>query len=400
MKLTFVAPRFGKDIVGGAEYAIGQLAKNCIEYGNVDAEILTTTAGDERTWSKKYLEGTEFIDDICVKRFANEPIVRSEFDNWSSPFLEIVDQMSSDDFEQWLVRQGPYSPDLLDAIEECDSDAIIFHPMLSSPTSHGIFRAKVPTVLHPALHDEPLAYMSGYTKVINRASLLSFSTIFEQDLSSTIHNSYLQKQSVLGFGIDDPILAGKNEEQTILNKYDVNKDEYFIVLGRVDVGKGSDVVTKFFQEYVKTNNNKKLMFVGPVSQNSILSDKEFLEENSEHIITTGIVDDVEKNTLVANASALINPSVTESFSLVMLEAMKLKVPVIINMACGPTYEHINRSNSGYFFEDYSSFNACLQLVSEDSSEKDNRIKNGFLYVEENYSWEKIISKYMKLLNNL
>ena len=70
------------------------------------------------------------------------------------------------------------------------------------------------------------------------------------------------------------------------------------------------------------------------------------------------------------------------------------------MACGPTYEHINRSNSGYFFEDYSSFNACLQLVSEDSSEKDNRIKNGFLYVEENYSWEKIISKYMKLLNNL
>ena len=32
MKLSFVTPRFGKDIVGGAEFAIGQLAKNCVEF--------------------------------------------------------------------------------------------------------------------------------------------------------------------------------------------------------------------------------------------------------------------------------------------------------------------------------------------------------------------------------
>ena len=70
MKLSFVTPRFGKDIVGGAEYAIGQLAKNCVEFGDVQAEILTTTAGDERTWSQKYDVGSETIDGVVVKRFA------------------------------------------------------------------------------------------------------------------------------------------------------------------------------------------------------------------------------------------------------------------------------------------------------------------------------------------
>ena len=219
MKLSFVTPRFGKDIVGGAEYAIGQLAKNCVEFGDVQAEILTTTAGDERTWSQKYDVGSETIDGVVVKRFANKAIVRSEFDLWSQKHLTNPEKMTVDDFEEWLVRQGPYSPDLLNAIENCESQAVVFHPMLSSPTSHGIFRAKVPSVLHPALHDEPLARMPGYKKVVNHASFLSFSTVSEQKLSSELYGSQLSKQAVLGFGIDSLLTAGKHEAESILNRF-------------------------------------------------------------------------------------------------------------------------------------------------------------------------------------
>lgn len=399
MKLSFVTPRFGKDIVGGAEFAVAQLAANCGKFGSIEAEILTTTAGDERTWSKKYEVGSEIVDGITIRRFANDPIDRNGFDSWASKFNGRMEQMSEDDFEQWLIRQGPYSPDLLDAIADCDSDAIVFHPMLSSPTSHGIFCAKVPAILHPALHDEPLARMSGYKKVVNASSMLCFSTFFEQSLSRELYGTDLIKQSVLGFGIDSaPVILSEVEGSNPLTTYNLEKNNYAIVLGRVDPGKGSDLIAKFFEEYNTENNNGlKLVFVGPISQNSILADNNFVSKNAESIIVTGAVSEDDKNTLISNAFALINPSVTESFSLVVLEAMKAKVPVIVNGACGPTVEHVLRSNSGYIFNSYSTFCACLDLASQDNKDRDKRIENGFNYVEKNYSWEHIILRYKVLL---
>ena len=97
---------------------------------------------------------------------------------------------------------------------------------------------------------------------------------------------------------------------------------------------------------------------------------------------------------------MINPSVTESFSLVVLEAMKSRVSVIVNKACGPTVEHVERSGSGYIFGDFASFCASLDLASEDSKDRDLRIINGLSYVENIYSWENIISKYKKLIENI
>ena len=402
MKLSFVSPRFGKEIVGGAEYAIGQLAANCVKFGGIEAEILTTTAGDERTWSKKYEIGSEEIDGISVKRFSNDSIDRNAFDSWGTRFNGRMSEMSENDFEQWLVRQGPYSPDLLDAIEVCDSDAIIFHPMLSSPASHGILRAKAPTVLHPALHDEPLSRMSGYKKVVNAASMLCFSTFFEQSLSRELYGTDLVKQSVLGFGIEEPsVILSEVEGSNHLMSLGLEKNNYAIVLGRVDPGKGSDLIAKFFEEYKNEHEgNIKLVFVGPVSGNSILADESFTEKNAESIVVTGAVSDKEKSVLVSNAFALINPSVTESFSLVVLEAMKAQVPVIVNAACGPTVEHVERSKSGYIFDSYSTFSACIDLASEDTRDRDLRIINGYEYINKNYSWENIISKYKKLIEQL
>ena len=80
--------------------------------------------------------------------------------------------------------------------------------------------------------------------------------------------------------------------------------------------------------------------------------------------------------------------------------MKSKVPVIINSACGPTLEHVIRSNSGYMFEDFTTFCASLQMATTDSLDRDKRIVNGFRYVENNYSWNSVIEQYLKLINNL
>lgn len=395
MKLTFVSPRYGLDIVGGAEYAVRALAENCVKYGNVEAEVMTTTAADERTWTAGYPAGVETLNNIDVYRFPNEPIDRQRFDRWASRLLGRPEQVSVQQFDEWLTKQGPYSPELLEAIENSETDAVVFHPMLSSPTSHGIFRSQHPTVLHPALHDEPLARMPGYGEVLRSASMLAFSTRYEQELSMKLHDTCTSPQCVIGFGID-PIVVGQDYEKTVLDRYDLIAHEYVLVLGRVDPGKGSDLVRELWQYAQRyLNDSIKLVYVGPVSESSSLVDA-----SDPCIIVTGSVDEQTRNVLLANACALISPSVTESFSLVVLEAMSSSVPVLVNQACGPTYEHVINSGSGAAFSNADTFVSALSLCCEDSPLRDRWIAKGKAYVHSRYSWENVIRRYLDAVSSV
>ena len=391
MKLTFVTPRYGLDIVGGAEYAVRVLAENCIKYGNIEAQVLTTTAGDERTWSKKYDVGTESINGVEVQRFTNNPIDRNAFDTWASALLATPTKVADKEFGKWLTDQGPYSPELLEAIENSQSDAIVFHPMLSSPAAHGIFRSKRPTILHPALHDEPLSRMPGYGEVMNKADLLAFSTRSEQSLANELYGLESKRQCVLGFGIDEPMVDEKNFAG-VLSKYNLEDKNYAVVIGRVDAGKGSDLIYKMFEELKKSIKYLDcLVFVGPKSESSIVT-------YSISTKITGLVSDEEKWSLLANARCLISPSITESFSLVVLEAMILGIPVLVNGNCGPTLEHITRSGAGAYFVDAATFVAGLELVSKESEVRNEFVQLSKQYVNENYSWEKLIPTYTAIVS--
>ena len=229
MKLTFVTPRAGSEIVGGAEHAIFMLAENCAKYAGIEVEVLSTTSGDERTWSAQYPPGHEVVAGIDVYRYPNEPIEREAFDSWAQSLLESPDRVTSSQFDEWLIKQGPYSPALLDAIENCDSDALVFHPMLSSPTSHGVFRSHRPVVIHPAFHDEPLSRMPGYRNVIQRADLIAFSTRSEQELAGKILGTELKRQSVIGFGVDAPSSFDSNVCKSILERYGLEPSRIFVV---------------------------------------------------------------------------------------------------------------------------------------------------------------------------
>jgi glycosyltransferase involved in cell wall biosynthesis len=386
MKLSFVTPRYGEEIVGGAEHAVMMLAENCALYGNVEVDILTTVAGDERTWTPQYKAGTTNVHNINVHRFANEPIDRHAFDDWARSLLEQPQRVTSSQFDQWLIRQGPYSPDLLDAIENCESDALVFHPMLSSPTSHGVFRARKPVVLHPALHDEPLSYMPGYADVLHRADLLAFSMRSEQNLARRLYGGLSNRQSVIGFGIDVP--PGMATDANTREKYGIGDCNYAIVIGRVDPGKGADLCFEFFREMKKhIKGIDMLVFVGPQSSStSVVA--------SNDVILTGAVSEDDKWALLRSARCLISPSVTESFSLVVLEAMKCGVPVVVNGLCGPTCEHIDRS-AGATFTNIAEFVAAVSLCSQDSVMRDEIITIAKEYVDTYYSWETLIPRYLQ-----
>src|SRR5262245_53567603 len=68
-RIAFVAPRYGPQVLGGAETLSRVLAENLAARG-ARIEVLTTCADDHFTWRNVHPEGTQSIGGLPVHRFA------------------------------------------------------------------------------------------------------------------------------------------------------------------------------------------------------------------------------------------------------------------------------------------------------------------------------------------
>ena len=69
-RIAFVTPRFGAEIVGGAEAVARDTALALVERG-WEVEVLTTCAVNPYTWANELPEGTQEDSGLLVRRFAN-----------------------------------------------------------------------------------------------------------------------------------------------------------------------------------------------------------------------------------------------------------------------------------------------------------------------------------------
>ena len=147
---------------------------------------------------------------------------------------------------------------------------------------------------------------------------------------------------------------------------------------------------KYFLCYKKRNRETdlKLVFVGKEGIS--------IPKHSD-IISLGFVSDEEKFNAIAGATALILPSQFESLSMVVLEAMKLRIPVLINEDCAVVKSHCVKSNGGLYYGNYMEFEACLNYFLSHPQECAVMGNNGNAYVKENYEWRVIVDRLNKLI---
>ncbi len=167
---------------------------------------------------------------------------------------------------------------------------------------------------------------------------------------------------------------------------------YLCYLGRVDEHKGCGMLADYFAEYKARNpSDLALAFVGPVSAKS-----------PEHpdIVVTGTVSEADKWDVLADARVMVTPSAYESFSLVVLEAWTLGVPVLVNGSCAATMEHCRRSGGGLWFDSYRSFEATVTRLVGDAGLRADLGEAGRRYTEHNYLWPSIIDRYTTFLEGV
>lgn len=108
------------------------------------------------------------------------------------------------------------------------------------------------------------------------------------------------------------------------------------------------------------------------------------------IIHAGFVSEMEKVALIKGAKFLVNNSINESLSLVMLESMILGRPVIVNGNCDVMRGQCQRSNAGLYYNNYQEFEAVINFMLTHSHEYEAMCKNGLDFVRKNYTWTVVI----------
>ncbi len=390
MRIAFVVPRYGPAIIGGAETAARLLAEHLVAHRGWDVEVLTTCAEDFVTWDDVYPEGEEWINGVRVVRFRSTAGREPSFHPLSAHLLADPGLASMDDANRWLDLQGPVTPDLADAVAQWNGNAVVFYPYLYYPTVRVIGRVKVPTILHPAAHDEPALYLPIFPEVFEAADALVSQTDAERHLVERTFPVASHHQLLLGLGVDDPDLTegtvgsaeGSDPARSSVGDPDV---PYLLCLGRVDSHKGTTLLSGYFARYKERHPGPlRLVLAGPV-----------IDGPPAHpdIDVLGSVSDQVKWELLAGAAALVSPSEWEAFSLVVAESWSARTPVLVNARCAATVEHCRRSGGGVTFDGYGEFEVAVDRLVGDDALRRELGERGRRYVDERFRWPHVIDRY-------
>ncbi|MFX3632171.1 MAG: glycosyltransferase family 4 protein [Candidatus Pristimantibacillus sp.] len=391
MKIAVITPWFTDNISGGAERFAGGIAKSLQDAG-CEIEILTTCGKDSFwDWGKDfYKEGIYEIDGLKVRRFPLRERNRELYDILMGQLIH-TKQLSYVE-EMQLLLETVNSDSLNNFIGENRAEYIyLFIPYLYGTTFWGSKQAPERSFIIPCLHDEDMAYFSTIGDMFQRVKGIMFNTIEEQKFATKLHNIPLENTVVSGGGVE---VKGTPSSDTFKRKYNIS-DDYFVYVGRQVSGKNVPQLIEFFNKYSRSKNSKvKLLFVGQGEEQIIQ-----MMKASSNIIHIGEVDDQEKYDALAGAKALIQPSLMESFSIVIMESWLCDTPVIVHELCQVTKGHCDRSEGGLYYKDYESFENVLNKFIESSDVINEMGCKGHDYVNEYYTWGKTAERILGFLES-
>jgi glycosyltransferase involved in cell wall biosynthesis len=389
VKVAYAVARYGEELRAGAELGTRMLAEHLVADRGCDVEVFTTCAREMSTWADEYPSGTVTINGVTVHRYPSVSGRATGFERFSDGVMARPAATSMSDAERWIELQGPVCPDVLAAAEASDADVVVFYPYLYWPAVHGVRRLRDRAVLHPATHDEWPTRLPVFQEVFASPGGLVFQTHDERRLTERLFpRSAGRRQAVIGLGVDD----GPGDAAAAREALGVGERPYLLYVGRVDDGKGTTLLARYFASY-------KQRHPGPLA---LVLAGSVVDRPPVHpdIVTPGPVDEDVKWGGLRGAVALVQPSPNESFSLILLEAMAAGRPALVNGSCLATSEHARRSGAGLWFSGYGTFEGALDRILGDRATRDAMGAAGRAYVDRLYRWPRLIGRYADFLTQI
>ncbi len=387
MKIAFICPWYGLDIPGGAEAEARRTIENLHQRG-ISVEVWTTCVKDfEGNWSRNYYPAGETqANGVPVTRFPVSPRNGELFSALNRRIMtgEKLSYQEEDLFFQHMIN----SPLLYQHIRLHGLGTLLFFiPYLFSTTYYGAGIYPNHSFIIPCLHDEGYAHLEILGELFHRVRGMVFHTQFERDLGRRLYGLTETQTHLFGEGIDTEV---SSDPERFRQKFQI-KDPYLLYAGRRDAGKNTPLLMNYFALFKKRNpSNLKLLLIGNLPVQIPI-------DSQEDILDLGFVSRQDKYDAYGGAEVFCQPSVMESFSIVIMEAWLCGTPVLVNAHCPVTVEHCQNSQGGLFFKDYLEFEGCLQEMRDNPDLAKAMARNGKEYVLSHFHWGLISGRYIQLI---
>ncbi|HEV8590080.1 MAG TPA: glycosyltransferase family 4 protein [Pyrinomonadaceae bacterium] len=379
-KIAIVVQRCHESVVGGSESLAWHYAT--LLRDDYEVDVLTTAALETSDWANVLPVGLERRDGVNVRRFRvtvgrsaywgqlHDRLARG-FDPFTRgrhhhPKKELLLKWTLPMQEEFIRNQGPYSAPLMNFIEQHwqDYGSIIFVTYLYPTTYFGLQQLPPGNALFaPTLHDEQPAHLSAYKHAAHRARGIVWLTEAERHVGTRLWGELPGR--VVGMAIDSE-----------LREPEPSPIPYLLYCGRVDPNKGCPQLFEFYFKYKRATRSKVRLVVTGTEDICIPkhADIEF----------RGFVPPEEKFRLMAGAAVYMVPSGNESFSIVTLEAMAQRTPVLASSRSEALVAHINESSAGLLYSDYESFASNLTSLLKRNGTRNQMGDAGREYVLRKY----------------
>lgn len=386
MKLAFVIPWFGFDISGGAEALCRSTALKLREAG-LPVEVLTTCIKDfSSDWSKNYHSpGLETVQDLPIRRFRVERRDSGEYERINRRLMRRA-AINPDD-ELTFIREMIHCDDLIDFLAAHEDQYVFMYiPYMFTSTYRGTLACPDRSVLIPCLHEESYAYLGIYQPMFAQARGVIFLSRPERSLA----------QRLFAMRPDAPVLIGGGigtdcHGRAARFKQTHGLDRFLLYAGRKIEGKNIHLLVEYFCRFKETHpSDLQLVLIG---EGAI----DIPRGHESDVVDLGYLSRQDTADAYAAALCLCQPSVHESFSLVLMEAWSARTPVLVHEGCAVTRDHCLASNGGLYFSSFHDFVGCLELFLHQPEQARRLARNGRDYVQANYSWDRVVTKYRQAL---
>jgi glycosyltransferase involved in cell wall biosynthesis len=382
MRIAIVVPRYGAQVLGGAESQARGFAEVAVQRG-WEVEVWTTCAHSHYAWENIYPAGVEHENGVIIRRF---PVESWKRERWVELEIRLAQKgcLSHAEAYDWL-DSGPHSPALYAHIrrDSANYDAIIALPYPVPLVHYAAWSAESHVILWPCLHDEPYAYLEPVRLLLESVWGVMFFSPEEARLAIHRLRVHLHRFTILGAGIRPIFEANIDPQGERLN-------DYILYAGRLEEGKNVPLLYEYVGRYSEEKGRIRLVVIGegPIKP-----------PRHPAFVYLGFVPERKKAALCRGALALCQPSLRESFSIAIMEAWLAGRPVLVHEDCPVTKGHVQRSKGGLWFRTYEDFAGALDWLQAHPELAARMGENGRRYVLCNYTWDVILDRFEKILQD-
>ena len=233
---------------------------------------------------------------------------------------------------------------------------------------------------------------SVYFRVASKLATLFFDEIITDsvEMNKIYRNTFGKKSTVIAYGSTMKV----DKKSKFLEKFRLNKKEYYLIVGRLIPDNNSKLIIEGF---LKSNSNKSIVIVGDVPYNDDYASNIKLLSSKKVIFTGYINNQIDLTSLYYNCYGYIHGHEFGGTNPTMVNALSLNCPIL---ALDTVFNREMLRNKNLVF-----FNKKENSISNKINEFEDRYdelaqKNSSYTLPKKYDWDFISNQYLKVFYNL